>query len=123
MKTAQDLVTEAKSQIQEISLDQAETALKTTDYVIDVRENAEFQAGHIPKAIHISRGMLEFKLSNTPQFAPRDIEIVLYCKSSGRAALAALTLKAMGYTNVKSIAGGFDAWVASGRSVIEPKVS
>ena len=89
--------------------------------LIDVREADEFHAGHIPGALNIPRGLLEFKLSGTPALAARDTRIVLYCKTSGRAALAACALQSMGYLNVQSIAGGFDAWVAAGKSVAQPE--
>jgi rhodanese-related sulfurtransferase len=88
--------------------------------LIDVRETEEFAAGHVPGAVHMSRGMLEFKLSSTPELTSRDIRIVLYCKTSGRAALAACALHDMGYLDVKSIAGGFDAWVGAGKPVARP---
>ena len=122
MKTAHDLVTAAKARIQEIPLDEAESAIRDATVVLDVREADEYAAGHIPGAIHISRGMLEFKLSNSPQLSARDLKIVLYCKTSGRAALAACALHDMGYLQVKSIAGGFDAWVGAGKPVAKPSL-
>lgn len=120
MKTAHDLVAAAKSRIQEIPVADAEQAIRDADVLIDVREADEFAAGHLPGAIHASRGMLEFKLSGNPELSPRDLKIVLYCKTSGRAALAACALHDMGYLNVKSIAGGFDAWAAAGKPVVKP---
>ena len=120
MKTAHDLVAAAKARIQEVSLAQADDAIRDADVVIDVREQDEFAAGHLPGAIHASRGMLEFKLSGNPALSSRDLKIVLYCKTSGRAALAACALHDMGYLNVKSIAGGFDAWAAAGKPVAKP---
>lgn len=120
MKTAHDLVAAAKARIQEVSLAQADEAIREADVLIDVREQDEFSAGHLPGAIHASRGMLEFKLSGNPELSSRDLKIVLYCKTSGRAALAACTLHDMGYLNVKSIAGGFDAWAAAGKPVVKP---
>ena len=120
MKTAHDLVAAAKARIQEIPVAQAEQAILEADVVIDVREADEFAAGHLPGAIHASRGMLEFKLSGNPALSARDLKIVLYCKTSGRAALAACALHDMGYLNVKSIAGGFDAWAAAGKPVAKP---
>ncbi|MGV8891632.1 MAG: rhodanese-like domain-containing protein [Burkholderiaceae bacterium] len=117
MKTAHDLVTAAKTRIQEISVDDAEPAIRAADVLLDVREADEYAAGHIPGAIHASRGMLEFKLSNTPELNSRDLKIVLYCKTSGRAALAACALHDMGYLQVQSIAGGFDAWAGAGKPV------
>jgi rhodanese-related sulfurtransferase len=120
MKTAHDLVAAAKTRVQEISPEAAEQAIRDADVLIDVRETDEFSAGHIPGAVHMSRGMLEFKLSSTPELTSRDIRIVLYCKTSGRAALAACALHDMGYLDVKSIAGGFDAWVGAGKPVARP---
>lgn len=122
MKTAHDLVTAAKGRIQEISVDAAEQAIREAQVLIDVREADEYAAGHLPGAIHISRGMLEFKLSNSPELSARDLAIVLYCKTSGRAALAACALHDMGYLNVKSISGGFDAWAAAGKPVVKPSL-
>ena len=120
MKTAHDLVAAAKTRVQEISPEAAEQAIRDADVLIDVRETDEFSAGHIPGAVHMSRGMLEFKLSSTPELTSRDIRIVVYCKTSGRAALAACALHDMGYLDVKSIAGGFDAWVAAGKPIAKP---
>jgi rhodanese-related sulfurtransferase len=70
----------------------------------------------------MSRGLLEFKMSGSPELAARDLNIVVYCKTSGRAALAAVQLHAMGYQKVRSIAGGFDAWVSAGRATVKPAV-
>jgi rhodanese-related sulfurtransferase len=121
MKTAHDLVAEAKAQVVEVPLERAEDAVRGADVLIDVREADEYQAGHIPGAVHMSRGVLEFKLSGTPALASRDLKVVLYCKTSGRAALAAQSLRAMGYLQVESLAGGFDAWAAAGKPVASPQ--
>ena len=123
MKTPHDLVLAAKQTVQEISIDNAPAAIAQGDFLIDVRESEEFQVGHLPGAIHMSRGMLEFKLAANPQLQSRDLKITLYCKTSGRAALCALSLKEMGYVNVRSIAGGFDAWQAAGFHVEKPSVT
>lgn len=121
MKTAHDLVTAAKIRIQEIPVDQAEAAIRDADLLLDVREVEEYAAGHLNGATHISRGMLEFKFSATPALQPRELKIVLYCKTSGRAALSALVLHDMGYLNIQSIAGGYDAWQAAGKPVVKPQ--
>lgn len=121
MKSAHDLVAFAKTTIREISLQEAEVAIQQADVLIDVREADEYAAGHLPGAVLLPRGLLEFKLSGTPTLASRDLQVVLYCKTSGRAALAAQTMHSMGYLNVQSIAGGFDAWVAAGKAVIKPE--
>lgn len=120
MKTAHDLVTDAKRQIREVGLELAEQAIREAYVLIDVREAEEFAVGHLPGAVLMPRGLLEFKLSASPALTARDLKVVLYCKTSGRAALAALAMQAMGYLNVQSIAGGFDAWQAAGKSVIKP---
>lgn len=122
MKNALDLVAAAKARVTEVPLAEADDAIRQADVLIDVREESEFAAGHLPGAIHASRGMLEFKLSGTPALAARDIKTVLYCKTSGRAALAAAAMLDMGYLNVASIAGGYDAWVAAGKPVVKPQL-
>jgi rhodanese-related sulfurtransferase len=121
MKTAHDLVVQAKALTRELPVDQIEPVMRDADVVIDVREADEFAAGHVPGAVHASRGMLEFKLSASPELSRRDLKVVLYCKTSGRAALAAAAMKDMGYLNVTSMAGGFDAWVAAGKPVAQPR--
>ena len=121
MKTAHDLVLEAKANIREISLEDAHTHLGTPSLVVDVREPEEFQQGHLPSAINIPRGMLEFRMSQEPTLMARDREIVIYCKTSGRSALAAESLAKLGFTGVQSIAGGFDAWCAAGYPTETPK--
>jgi rhodanese-related sulfurtransferase len=106
---AMELVAEAKSQITEIEPESAATAMKSA-LLLDVREAAEFEAGRLPGAINIPRGVLEFRIGDHPLLSRRDTDILVYCKTSGRAALAAMNLKRMGYTKVRSIHGGFDAW-------------
>jgi rhodanese-related sulfurtransferase len=118
MKTAHDLVTAAKARIHEVDVGDADSAIQVADALIDVREADEFHAGHIPGAINIPRGLLEFKLSNDLELVARDIKLVIYCKTSGRSALAACALHEMGYLNVQSIAGGFDAWSANNKPVV-----
>lgn len=120
MKSAHDLVLAAKAQSREIALSEAPAALTQADVVIDVREPDEFAAGHLAGAINLSRGLLEFKLSGNPALQARDLSVVLYCKTSGRAALAACSMQTMGYLNVVSLAGGYDAWVAAGQPVVKP---
>lgn len=122
MKTALDLVTAAKTRIHEVAVADADHAVQEAHVVVDVREADEFAAGHLPGAIHASRGMLEFKFSSNPDLSARDLNIVLYCKTSGRAALAACALQDMGYLHVTSIAGGYDAWVAAGKPIVKPSM-
>ena len=121
MKTAHDLVTEAKQLTQEIALQDAEAAIAAADVLLDVREPEEYAAGHLAGAVLMPRGLLEFKLSAMPALSARDLKVVLYCKTSGRAALAAQSMKTMGYLNVCAISGGMDAWQAAGKPVITPE--
>ena len=121
MKTAHDLVAAAKTRVQEIAIADAEQAIREADLLLDVREEDEYAAGHLTGAVHISRGLLEFKFTGNPALHPRDLKIVLYCKTSGRAALSAVALHEMGYLNVQSLAGGFDAWVSAGKPVVKPQ--
>ncbi len=120
MKTAHDLVVQAKQSVKEITIEEAVGAIQVCDLLIDVRETEEYLAGYLPGAVHMSRGMLEFKMANNPDFQARDMNIVLYCKTSGRAALSAQSLAQMGYTHVRSIAGGVDAWLAAGHALVKP---
>jgi rhodanese-related sulfurtransferase len=121
LKTAHDLVAAAKARVPEVSVADAEPAIRAAVILVDVREADEFAAGHLPGAVHISRGMLEFRFQAMPALQARDIPIVLYCKTSGRAALAGAALLDMGYLNVQNIAGGFDAWAGAGKPVAKPE--
>ena len=122
MKTAHDLVAAAKSGINEVALADATQAIQDADVLLDVREADEYASGHIPGAVHISRGLLEFRLSNDPDLSARDLKIILYCKNSGRAALACKALHEMGYLHVQSNAGGVEAWVEAGNPIVKPEV-
>lgn len=120
MKTAHDLVLAAKALCTEVSIRDAPEVLRTADVVIDVREADAYAAGHLAGAINIPRGVLEFNLSATAGLSKPELSVVLYCKTSGRSALAAVTMKTMGYLNVVSLAGGYDAWVAEGMQITTP---
>ncbi|WP_417533212.1 rhodanese-like domain-containing protein [Marinobacterium stanieri] len=122
MKTAHDLVAAAKQGITEVSVDNAESAIQNADLVVDVREPEEYHNGHITGAINIPRGLLEFKFSNDEALTSRDLNIVLYCKNSGRAALSAKSLAEMGYLHVVSITGGIEAWQEANKPVVKPSL-
>lgn len=110
MKSAAELFADAKMGVAEISASEtiAKRAADPSLVLIDVREDREWNVGHAAGAQHMSRGTLESKIDAV---VPRDAAIVLYCASGNRSALAAESLKAMGYTNVASMSGGFRAWV------------
>ena len=80
--------------------------------VVDVREPAEWEEGHIPGARLIPRGILEYRAAE--ELPDRDRRIVVHCNAGGRGALAAKTLKEMGYTNVANLEGGLNAWSERG---------
>jgi len=118
--TTQDLVTRAKSDIREVSPDEAEKRLGKGAVALDVRDDHEVEAGHLPNAVHITRGCLEFQIGDNDATRDPATGIVVYCKAGGRAALAAKTLQDMGYTQVVSIQGGYDGWVQAGKPVSVP---
>jgi rhodanese-related sulfurtransferase len=88
--------------------------------VLDVREPAEWEKGHIPGAVLAPRGMLEWYADPTTPYAKpelttkRDARLTVACASGGRSMLAAETLKKMGYPNVLNMAGGFNEWSKQG---------
>lgn len=86
--------------------------------VVDVRDSSEIQqSGKVKGAIHVPRGMLEFRAdADTPYYDPafaKDRPILLYCASGGRSALSGKTLKDLGYENVHNL-GAFKDWAESG---------
>jgi rhodanese-related sulfurtransferase len=107
--TPHELVVEAKAQIKEIDTAAAQQQLGKR-VIIDVREYDEYVASHLPGAINIPRGVLEFKIGMVPECAKKDGAFLIYCRTSGRAALSAVQLQKLGYTNVISMNGGFEAW-------------
>jgi phage shock protein E len=107
------LVAEAKKKITEISPTEAAEKSKSGEAVIvDVREKGEWDEGHIPGAIHMSRGTMELDVEE--QVPDTNAMIICHCGGGGRSALAAENLQKMGYKNVRSMAGGFKAWKAAG---------
>ena len=109
--SAQELVAEAKQQITEIEVAKAKDLIAQGGIVIlDVREGNEFNDGHIENAILLPRGVLEFKLGNVPELEDKSAPILVYCRTGGRSAMAALSLQNLNYTNVLSMMGGYEAW-------------
>ncbi len=118
--TPHDLVVEAKAQINEVGTADAQSLLGKR-IVIDVREYDEYAAGHLPGAINIPRGVLEFKIGMVPECANKAGSFLIYCRTSGRAALSAVQLQKIGYGNVISMLGGFEAWNNEGRPTEKPE--
>jgi rhodanese-related sulfurtransferase len=108
-KTGQDLIEEAKQQIKEVTPEQVRDmqSLNERAIYLDVREPNEWNLGRLPQAVHLARGNLETKVEG---LIDRNQRVVIYCARGNRSALAALTMKQMGYENVASMARGFVGW-------------
>jgi len=120
--SASQIVAEARKNIPEITVAQTREELDQgrASLLLDVREPAEWEKGHIPGALLAPRGMLEWYADPTTPYAKpelttkRDARIIIACASGGRSMLAVQTLKKMGYTDVVSMAGGFNEWSKQG---------
>ena len=109
----QKLVADAKQRITEISAQEAHEQAQRGDAVlIDVREDAEFRQGHAQGAKHLSKGVIEVEIED--QVPDLKQPIIVYCGGGSRSALTADNLQNMGYTNVRSLAGGMRAWNEAG---------
>jgi phage shock protein E len=108
----QKLVADAKRNITEISPNETRLAVERGDAVlIDVREESDWKKGHARDAKHLSRGVIEVEIEE--QIRDLNQPIICYCGGGSRSALVAESLQKMGYTNVRSLAGGFRAWKES----------
>lgn len=126
------LVAAAKKVITEISIENFKKLYDGEDYfiIVDVRTAEEYDAGYIPGAVSISRGVLEFKIGKEEVWDEMGLyipeksdHIVLYCRSGGRSALATKSLLELGYENVKSLQGGFNAWKETHPDLIEKLIT
>lgn len=111
------LVNDAKSRVTELSITDLQQ-FNRPYVLVDVREDHEWQAGHLPGALHLGKGILERDIEK----AVPDLQqtLVLYCGGGFRSALAADMLQKMGYKDVLSLAGGYSAWVAAGLPLHQP---
>lgn len=121
-KTVSELVEAAKERIENLDADAVEKELAQGAIVVDIREPGELEAGgRIPGAVHIPRGMLEWRAdtSSTYHQAPLDPEarVILFCAGGGRSALAAVALQDMGYKSVAHLESGFAGWKDAGKPV------
>jgi len=119
-QTFRELLTSTKQGIREVSVDDVRRLVEsgTPPRLIDVRESDEYAAGRLPGAISVPRGYLELRIEDK---APRrDEPLVLYCAGGTRSALAAKTLTDMGYTDVVSMAGGYNRWTDAGGKTEKP---
>jgi molybdopterin/thiamine biosynthesis adenylyltransferase/rhodanese-related sulfurtransferase len=114
MASFRDLLQSTKARICEVDTAGAAEAIKAPGAVVlDVREADEYDQGALPGAVHIPRGFLESQVEG--KIGDRDAPVVVYCAGGTRSAFAAETLGQLGYTNVVSMAGGFNRWKDEGR--------
>jgi rhodanese-related sulfurtransferase len=104
------IVEDAKQRVRETNVDEVKARLDRGEkfVLVDVREDREFDADHLPAAIHLSKGIIERDIEG--KYPDLDTPLVLYCGGGFRSALAADNLQKMGYTNVISMDGGIRDW-------------
>ncbi len=126
MIDAMKLCQMAKNNVNEVTTEQLQQALRDGARIIDVREPAEYAQGHIREAVNMPRGVLEMQLNQHPDVAGyddalqriADKPLYLICKTGGRSALAAESLERMGFDKVYSVSGGMSAWAEEKRPVV-----
>jgi rhodanese-related sulfurtransferase len=108
------LVAETKSRIRETNVATVRDRIEAGDrfHLIDVREESEWDRGHLPGAVHMGKGIIERDIEK--RIPNPDAAIILYCGGGYRSALAADALQRMGYRRVESMAGGYTGWVEAG---------
>lgn len=109
-----EIVNDARSRVRECSIQDLKNRIdqNTELHIVDVREESEYAAGHIPGARHLSKGIIERDIETV--FPDATTEIYLYCGGGFRSALTADNLQKMGYSNVISVDGGWRGWTEAG---------
>ena len=104
------IVDDARTRIRELTVDDVRAMLDRNEalHLVDVREESEWALGHLPRALHLGKGVIERDIEK--KIPQRDAKIVLYCGGGYRSALAADNLQRMGYSNVFSMDGGWRGW-------------
>ena len=113
------LVTEAKSRVKEITpeLLQSKIDADVPLCIIDVRESHEWPSGHIPLAIHMSKGVIECNIEKV--IPDTETQLVVYCSGGFRSALVADNLQRMGYTHVYTLNMGLQGWIDAGYAIVQ----
>src|ERR671938_1296824 len=115
-----EFIRQIKSQIDEVDPSEVKSHLGNGVVLVDVRESEEWDAGHIPGAVHVPRGYLESRIEGA--VPDRSQRLVVYCASGQRSALAAHTLhELLGYEDVASMTGGITLWKDRGFEVETPR--
>lgn len=119
-RSYQDLLAAAREQVPEITAAELAERLEgaPAPLVVDVREQSEWDEGHVPGSVHVPRGFLESRIAGV---ARPDQEVVLVCAAGNRSLLAGITLREMGFENVTSLAGGVTRWKQAGHRVQIPR--
>ncbi len=112
--TVQEMVAEARAGLQSVSPAEVKQVLDRKEPVVllDVRDPWEYAGGHLPGAVNISRGTLEFKVRD--KLPEPGAKIIVYCLTIGRAALSVRTLQALGYRNVLLLDAPLEEWLQAG---------
>jgi rhodanese-related sulfurtransferase len=118
-KNPDQVVKEAKSAINEVSIDAVKRMMDNKEDIIllDVRDSEEFETGHIPGAINISRGSLDFKVHLI--IPDKTKRIIVYCGLDLRSPLATKSLNDLGYKKAINMIGGLKAWKEAGYPVLQ----
>jgi rhodanese-related sulfurtransferase len=113
------LVNDAKSRVKETTVPDVKRRSDTGEkfLLIDVREDNEWAEGHVPGAVHLSKGIIERDIEQRVPDA--NAKVILYCGGGFRSALVADNLQKMGYTNVESMDGGWKGWLAAGLPTVK----
>ena len=111
------LIEQARRNVREIAIPEYEALRLRHGHpvLVDVREDHEWEAGHLPGAMHLGKGVIERDIETT--FPDPSTSIVCYCGGGYRSVLVCESLQRMGYKNVQSLQGGYRGWVESGRPV------
>src|SRR6478735_3656624 len=113
MANYRELLQQTRAEISEVDATQARERIESGEAaVVDVREQAEWDEGHIPGAVHVPRGHLESRIERSAPDTARPV--LLYCSAGNRSAFAAKTLEELGYEDVVSLSGGFTDWKRNG---------
>jgi len=116
-----ELLAATKTEIREVTTEEADAARAADGAVVlDIREPDEYEQGAIPGCVHIARGNLESQIEN--RVTDRDAPLLVVCAGGVRSVFAAKTLDELGYTDVVSVAGGFNKWKDEGRDWRTPQV-
>jgi rhodanese-related sulfurtransferase len=123
--SVKQLIAATKKQIKTINMEQFKALVdrKEAGLIIDVRQEIEFDDGHVPGAVNVPRGLIEFriwKLVGFPDKTDMNKQMTLYCLTGARCAFAAKSLQDLGFTNVTSVDMRFEDWVKAGYPVAKP---